>query len=374
MKLFVVTGEASGDLQAAAVIHELKQLVPSLEVSGMGGEKLRAEGVETVHDIKEMGVVGLFNVLKHLPMFRRVFADLVNAIAQRKPDVVMLVDYPDFNLRLAKKAHALGRKVVYYISPQVWAWRQGRVRHIAKYVDHMIVIFPFEERFYRDHDVRVSYVGHPLVEQLVPMRQPRRIPSEAKPLRIALLPGSRRSEVASLLTPMLDAVRELRKDREIDAFVVKAPTIDRHELEPVIAASGVEVRIVESAGRSAVASADLAFASSGTATLETAVLGVPLIVMYRLSNMTYRVARRLVKLPHFSLVNIVAGREVVPELLQDDVTAPKIAAAARKLLDDTQYAKTCDALAQMTTRLGEPGASRRAAEVIAAELKGEGAA
>jgi lipid-A-disaccharide synthase len=369
MKLFVVTGEASGDLQAAAVVHELRREVADLEVVGMGGDHLRREGVRTVHDIKEMGVVGLFNVLKHLPMFRRVFADLLREIEVMRPDAVLLVDYPDFNLRLAKRAHELGCKVIYYISPQVWAWRKGRIHHIAKYIDHMIVIFPFEEAFYREHGVPVTYVGHPLVEQLVPMKRERRAVAEMKPLKLALLPGSRRSEVSSLLEPMLRAVALLRRERALDAVIIKAPTIDVAELQRVVDLTGVEARIVEQSGRETLAGCDLAFASSGTATLETAVLGVPLVVMYRLSGMTYRVVSKLIKLPHFSLVNIVAGREVVPELIQHEVTGENIASAATRLLDPEIYRQTCDGLAEVTRRLGEPGASARAATAIRAVVE-----
>ena len=376
MKLAIITGEASGDLQAAGVVHELKKLLPDLEVFGMGGDRLRAEGVETVHDIREMGVVGLFNVLKQLPMFRRVFADLVAEIERRKPDAVMLVDYPDFNLRMAKRCRELGTKVIYYISPQVWAWRKGRVKQIARDVDQMIVIFPFEEKFYRGHDIPVAYVGHPLVEQLDPLRQSRRAPAQMQPLKLALMPGSRRGEVSSLLPPMLDAVAILQREREVDAFVLQAPTIHREELQALIDGHSATVRIVASEQRQALAGADLSLASSGTATLESAILGVPVVVMYRLSRMTYHAARRLVKLPHFSLVNIVGGQPIVPELLQDDVRGERIAAEARSLLQPERYAATLASLDEVRMRLGSSGASAKAAEAIHSLLqrsvRGEG--
>ncbi|HEX7808679.1 MAG TPA: lipid-A-disaccharide synthase, partial [Thermoanaerobaculia bacterium] len=223
MKLAVVAGEASGDLHASEVIHELKTLEPSLETFGIGGDLLAAQGMKLLHHASEMGIVGLFNVLRHLPMFRRVFNELIETIEREKPDAVFLIDYPDFNLRVAKKCKELGLRVVYYISPQLWAWRKGRVRHIAKYVDRMIVIFPFEEEFYKRHGVPVTYVGHPLVEQLADVRKPPRTPDV---LRIALLPGSRRMEVQSLLPSMLEAVAILRNERNVDAYIVQAPTID----------------------------------------------------------------------------------------------------------------------------------------------------
>lgn len=361
MKVAVVAGEASGDLHASHVIHDLKKLDPSLETFGIGGDLLAAEGTRILHHAREMGIVGLFNVLRHLPMFRRVFRELVDTIAAERPDVVLLVDYPDFNLRVAKRCKELGLRVVYYISPQLWAWRRGRVKQVEKYVDRMIVIFPFEEEFYRDHNVPVAYVGHPLVEQLAGIERP---PSRSGPARIALLPGSRRMEVRSLLPPMLDAIGILRRDREVDACIVQAPTIQRSALDAIIAASGVEVRVVEHDRGHAVAAADVALSSSGTATLESAILGTPVVVVYRLSRMNYALARRLVRLPHFSLVNIVAGRQVVPELLQDDVNGARMADEVRRLLDPVVHAEVRAELAEVRTKLGEPGASGRVAAEI----------
>jgi lipid-A-disaccharide synthase len=362
MRLCIVTGEASGDIHAAEVLKELRALDPSLEAFGFGGDSLAAEGVRILHHVSELGIVGLFNVLKHLSFFRRIFAQLLAEIERVRPDAVLLVDYPDFNLRIAKKVRALGIPVIYYISPQLWAWRKGRVRHIAENVDHMIVNFPFEETFYREHGVPVTYVGHPLVEQLGTIRRSPEGIDPHRPLRIALLPGSRRMEVASLLPPMLDAVARLRAGRSLDAFVVKAPTIDRASLESMVA--GADVRVVDSGQRESIATADIAFASSGTATLEAAVIGVPVVVMYRLSRATYMLAKHLVKLPHFSLVNIVAGKKVVPELIQDEVHGEEIAREARELLEPARYAATLEELTRVREKLGEAGASRRAAEKI----------
>src|SRR6266849_3234883 len=199
MKLAVVAGEASGDLHAADVLRELKRLDPSLQAFGIGGDSMVRQGFVALHHAREMGIVGLFNVIRHLRMFRRIFDELIARIAAERPDAVLLVDYPDFNLRVAKKTKELGIPVIYYISPQVWAWRKGRVKQIAKYVDEMIVILPFEEEFYRRHGVAVKYVGHPLVEQLSAVR---RSPRNDRVLGIALLPGSRKMEVDSLLPPM----------------------------------------------------------------------------------------------------------------------------------------------------------------------------
>lgn len=361
MKLAIVAGEASGDLHASEVVRELKKLSPDLQTFGIGGDLLAREGMTILHHASEMGIVGLFNVIRHLPMFRRVFNELIERIAEEKPDAVLLVDYPDFNLRVAKRCKELGLRVIYYISPQLWAWRQGRVKHIARYVDRMVVIFPFEEEFYRRHGVPVTYVGHPLIEQLAGVRKPAR---KGGPLRIALLPGSRRMEVEGLLPAMLDAVQILRRDREVNAYVIQAPTIDHDELERLIAEKGVDVPILPHDRGEGVAAADVALSSSGTATLESAILGTPVVVMYRLSRATYALAKKLIRLPHFSLVNIVAGHEVVPELIQDEVKGERIAAEVRRLVAPENVGKISAELAAIRAKLGEPGASRRVAEEI----------
>jgi lipid-A-disaccharide synthase len=378
MKLAVVAGEASGDLHAAKVIHELKALEPSLVTFGIGGDLLAAEGMELLHHAREMAIVGLFNVLRHLRFFRRVFDELTARIERERPDAILLVDYPEFNLRVARRCKELGVKVLYYISPQVWAWRRGRVKKIARIVDHMLVIFPFEEEFYREHGVPVTYVGHPLIDELstaetgAGCRVPGtgKIPRDPGPgtrdpaLRIALLPGSRRHEVHALLPAMLDAVAELRNEREVDAFVIQAPTISSEELLAPMTASGTTVRIVPYDSGEALASADVALSSSGTATLEAAIVDTPVVVMYRLSPPTYFLARRLVKLPHFSLVNIVAGKEVVPELIQHDVNGVRIAREVRTMIEPAALAKVHEGLALVRSRLGERGASKRAAQEI----------
>jgi lipid-A-disaccharide synthase len=360
VRLAIVAGEASGDLHASEVIRELKRRDPSLDVFGIGGDLLAREGTRLVHHAGEMGIVGFFNVLRHLPMFRRIFKDLMDAIAREKPDVVLLVDYPGFNLRVARRCKELGLRVVYYISPQLWAWRQGRVRHIAKYVDRMLVVFPFEEDFYRKHHVPVTYVGHPLIEQLAHVKRPAR----SETLRIALLPGSRRGEVSSLLPAMLDAVENLRRERTVDAYVIQAPTIDRGRLESIMRAKGITVPILPHDGGEGVAAADISLSASGTATLESAVLGTPVVVMYRLSRFNYWLGKMVVRVPHFSLVNIVAGKEVVPELIQHQVNGARIAAEVRRMIEPAAYARLTAELSRVRELLGGPGASSRTAAEI----------
>lgn len=361
MKIAIVAGEASGDLHASEVVRELKKLDPSLKTFGLGGDLLAREGTELLHHARELGIVGLFNVLRRLPMFRRLFRELIDRIQAERPDAVLLIDYPGFNLRVARRCKELGLRVVYYISPQVWAWHKGRVRHIAKYVDRMIVILPFEEEFYRRHGVPVTYVGNPLIEQLAGVKKPARTDGR---LRIALLPGSRKHEVRTLLPPMLDAVRVLRRERDVEAYVIQAPTIAHEKLERIMREHGVEVPILPHDRGEGVAAADVTLASSGTATLESAVLGTPVVVMYRLSWATHFIGRRLVDLPHWSLVNIIAGREVVPELIQDDVNGERIASEVRRMMEPETNARLARELAEIRGKLGTPGASRRAAEEI----------
>jgi lipid-A-disaccharide synthase len=360
MKLAIVAGEASGDLHASEVVRELKKLDPALTTFGIGGDFLAREGTRLLHHAREMAIIGLFNVLRNIRFFQRVMRDLMEAIERERPDAVMLVDYPGFNMRAAKRIKALGIPVVYYISPQIWAWHQSRVRDIAKTVDRMIVIFPFEEDFYRKHSVPVTYVGHPLIEQVIGVK---RAAAKEGVTRIALLPGSRKQEVRGLLPAMLDAVEVLRRERTIEPYIVQAPTIELAELE------NPHVPVLPHDRGEGIAAADVALSSSGTATLECAILGTPVVVMYRLSRMTHWLGQRLVRVPHFSLVNIIAGKEVVPELLQHDVNGERIAAEARKLLEPEYNRWVRDELAAVRTKLGEPGASRRAAEAIMSAVR-----
>jgi lipid-A-disaccharide synthase len=372
MKLAIVAGEASGDLHASEVVRELKALDPELETFGIGGDLLAREGMRVLHHAREMGIVGLFNVLRHLSMFRRILNEMAETIARERPDAVILVDYPDFNLRLAKRCKAMGLRVIYYISPQVWAWRRGRVKQIARLVDRMLVIFPFEEEFYRGHNVPVTYVGHPLIDEMahVAPALSRREPTKSRLyVNLALLPGSRRHEIRALLPAMLDAIAILKKDRDVDAFIVQAPTISSSELLAVMQENGTFARIVPHDRGEALAGADVALSSSGTATLECAIAGVPVVVMYRLSSMTHWLAQRLVKLQHFSLVNIVAGKSVVPELVQHDVNGARIAREVTRLLEPAEHDRIRRELAEVTRKLGEPGASRRAAEAIMSTVK-----
>ncbi len=370
-ELLVVAGEASGDLHGARLITELRRHVPDLAPFGLGGDEMRAAGLEAVAHSSEISVVGITEVLKILPRAREVFADLLREVDRRRPALAVLVDFPDFNLRLAKELKARGLEVLYYISPQVWAWRRGRVKTIARLVDRMLVLFPFEVDFYREHDVDVVHVGHPLVDEVpvLPQAWDRDGASFGGPFRIALLPGSRKSEVESLLPTLLEAARRLAGELPVEVRIIRAPTIPPELVDEAVELAGLPVEIVGEDRFAAIADSHLALCASGTATLEVGLLGTPMIMVYRLASWTYVLAKLLVHLPNVSLVNLVLGRRVVPELIQGDANPRRIAAEAARLLTGAgERGRMREALAEVRGRLGEGGASRRAAAEVAAMM------
>jgi lipid-A-disaccharide synthase len=365
--LLVVAGEASGDLHGARLLSELRRRVPDLNVFGLGGDEMRAAGLQPVAHSSEISVVGITEVLKILPRAREVFADLLREVERRKPPLAVLIDFPDFNLRLAKELKGRGLEVVYYISPQVWAWRRGRIKTIARLVDRMLVLFPFEADFYREHGVDVVHVGHPLVDEVpvLPQAWDREEPAGG-PFRVALLPGSRRSEVEALLPTLLAAARRLADRLPVEVRIIKAPTIPAELLDEAVELAGLPVEIVAADRFAAIADSHLAICASGTATLEVGLLGTPMIMVYRLASWTYALARLMVRLPNISLVNLVLGRRVVPELIQGEANPERIAAEAERLLTDAgERNRMREALAGVRVRLGEGGASRRAAGEVA---------
>jgi lipid-A-disaccharide synthase len=369
-ELLVVAGEASGDLHGARLLTELRRRVPDLAPFGLGGDEMRAAGLAPVAHSSEISVVGITEVLKILPRAREVFADLLREVDRRRPALAVLIDFPDFNLRLAKELKRRGLTVLYYISPQVWAWRRGRIKTIARLVDRMLVLFPFEVDFYRDHDVDVVHVGHPLVDEVPVLPQAWDLdPSTGGPFRVALLPGSRVSEVEALLPTLLEAVRRLAAQLPIEVRIIRAPTIAPELIDEAVELAGLPVEIVAEERFAAIADSHLALCASGTATLEVGLLGTPMIMVYRLATWTYALARLLVRLPNVSLVNLVLGRRVVPELIQGDANPERIAAeAARVLTDAAERGRMRAALAEVRGRLGEGGASRRAAAEVAAMM------
>lgn len=375
--LLVVAGEASGDLHAARLLAELRALVPDVRPFGLGGDELAAAGLERLADSSEISVVGLTEVLRVLPRAREIFAALLAEADRRRPAVALLVDFPDFNLRLARELAARGVRVVYYISPQVWAWRRGRVRAIARHVEEMLVLFPFEVDFYAGHGVEVTHVGHPLVDE-VPVGLPQvwdrtelvgGAPADG-PFQVALLPGSRVSEIEALLPAMLGAAERLAAELPVFVRLIRAPSVPREMLEEAIELSGLPVSISEGDRFTAVADSHLALCASGTATLEVGLLGTPLVVLYRLASWTYMAAKLLVRLPHVSLVNLVLERGAVPELLQGGAHPERVAAEAAAILRDPARVAAMRAdLADLRGRLGERGASGRAARALARHLQ-----
>ncbi len=375
--LLIVAGEASGDLHGARLLSALRDHLPELKSFGMGGDELEAAGMERIADAAEISVVGITEILRILGRARAIFDDLIAAVEARGTRFAVLIDFPEFNLRLAKQLAKRGVRVVYYISPQVWAWRKGRVKTIAKTIDRMLVLFPFEVDFFRDHGVDAVHVGHPLVDE-VPQRPQAwdAIPvgTSPEPTRVVLLPGSRSSEVRALLPTMLRAVAQLETDRPMTVGLIQAATVPATLFDELLADSTLDVERVRSDRYRAIADAHVAICASGTATLEVALLGTPMVMVYRVTSASYWLGRMLVRLPAVSSVNLVLDERVVPELLQGEACPDGIASEVRILLDD-ENARTSmrKGLARVRGALGASGGSRRAAAEVAAVLASGGA-
>lgn len=369
-RILVVAGEASGDTHAAELVAALQALRPDLTFFGMGGTRLAARGVELLYDAREVSVMGITEVLPRLPRILSILQGLSTAAAERRPDCAILVDIPDFNLRLAEKLKALGVPVAYYVSPMIWAWRRGRVRTIKRLVDRMLCILPFEEDFYREAGVPARYVGSPVVEQVPPLRTPAEF-RELLGLKpdaptLALLPGSRMSEIRRILPAMVGAAKRLAAERPgLQVVVPVAPTIPREEVLSRFEGSGVSPVLVEGRAPEVVGASDTAVVASGTAVLEAGLMQRPLVVVYRVSLITYLVGRLMLKVAFVSLVNLLAGRRVVPELLQGDMTPERIADEVRRVwVPGPPREEMVQGLAEVRGRLGEVGAAHRAAETV----------
>ncbi len=366
-RLLLSCGEPSGDLYGAELVRELRGHVPALEVAGLGGDRLQEQGARLLAHVRDLAVVGLLEVVSQLPFFRRVFRDVIGEAETNRPDVAVLVDYPDFNLRLARALKRRGIPVVYYVSPQVWAWRRGRVRGIRETVARMLVIFPFEERLYQDADVPVTFVGHPLVDLVRAPADPeafhaRHGLTRDRPL-VALLPGSRRKEIAHNLPGILEAVDVLQARRkDVQLVLAAAPHLDAGALRQAVGSRPVTVVVNET--HAALAACTAAVVASGTATVEAALLGAPMVVVYRLSALTYALGRRFVRVPHFAMVNLIAGRRVVPELIQEAFTPERVSDEVLALLQGAGRETMLADLALVRARLGASGGSRRAAEAV----------
>ncbi len=358
-RIFISAGEASGDTYGAQLIAAVRKAGGKHWFYGLGGPRMKAAGCEIVTEAHNVAVVGLSEVIRHLPRIRGEFKRLLQEIDRRRPAAAVLIDFPDFNLRLAKELHKRRIPVVYFVSPQLWAWRKGRISQVKQYVTKMLVIFPFEEAFYREHGVDVEYVGHPLADL------PAATPMATERPVIALLPGSRKQEVERNLPEMLRAA-ELLGDAYRYLLPV-APTLDRAWVAGHIAAA-VAVELVDDA-RQALASARASIVASGTATVEAALAGSPFVVVYRVSGLTWALGRPLVKLDHYAMVNLIAGKRVVPELIQGDFTAERVADEVRKLLTDgPERSLMLEELAAVRARLHPASSTRTAADRAAQAL------
>jgi lipid-A-disaccharide synthase len=370
-EILIVAGEASADLHAARVLEELRTIRPEVRAFGVGGPRLRAVGLEALAPAEDISVMGLAEVLPRIPRILGILRALRLAAAERRPRAALLVDLPDFNLRLAAKLKALGIPVVYYVSPTIWAWRPKRARKIAKVVDRMLCILPFEERFYEGTGVSARFVGHPLAERpppAAPARYREDLGLAAARTTVALVPGSRPSELKRIFPAMLDAAERIRAARPDVQFVVPvAPTLAREQLAPYLAAHRtIEVKLVDGRTEEVVGASDAALVKSGTSTLEAALMLRPMVVVYRLSWLSYLVGRLLVRIAHFALVNILAGRGLVPELLQREASPERMAAEIERLLGDrAAREEQLRGLREVRDSLGEPGAARRVAEEVA---------
>jgi lipid-A-disaccharide synthase len=367
--ILVVAGEASGDQHAASLVAELRARRPALRFFGMGGSRLATEGVHLLYDAHEISVMGITEVLPKIPRILKVLGGLARAARARRPGLAILVDVPDFNLRLARKLKGLGIPVAYYVSPMVWAWRPSRVKAIARDVDRMLCILPFEEAWYRERGVHAHYVGSPVLDHLPPTVQAqahrRALGLDPDRPTLALLPGSRMSEVRRLLPSMVAAATLLAARRPgLQIVVPVAPTVPRAEVESRFAGTGLGPLFVDGRAPEAVGASDVAVVASGTATLEAGLMRRPLVVVYRVSRISWWVGRLLVKVAFVSLVNLLVGRKVVPELLQDQMQPARIAGEVDRLWEGEARAEAEAGLAELRMKLGEPGASRRAADVV----------
>jgi len=369
--LLVVAGEVSGDLHAARVVRAVRAQRPDWSFWGIGGENLRATGMECLYDSRDMAVLGLSEVLRRYGFFRGVFRQLCRELDQRRPDAVLLVDYPGFNLRLARAAHARGIKVIYYICPQVWAWHRARIARMAQWVDRLLVIFPFEVEVFAGTDLRVDFVGHPLVDQARAALQapPRDLAWPTTGPRVALLPGSRRQEIERILPPMLEAAQHLRRSHPDAAFIIAAPSDEIaahiHDQLAKHPAHKVAIKVVAGQTREVLRQARGAMVASGTATIETALMGCPFIIVYKTAPLTYWFGRRLIRVPYLGMVNIVAQRLLCPEFLQHDARPESMAAALALLLaDGPERTAMMEGLQEVCAALGEVDPVTTAAQSV----------
>ncbi|MEE9517312.1 MAG: lipid-A-disaccharide synthase [Candidatus Adiutricales bacterium] len=370
-RIMIVAGEASGDLHGSNLVRSALSLDPDLKFYGLGGENLRNAGIDLLFDLEHQGLFGFLEIVSSLRSTIGIYRSLKASLTRDRPSAVVLIDYPDFNLRLAKSAKRLGIPVFYYISPQLWAWRQGRVKKVDRYVDRMAVVFPFEPDFYQRYGVEVSFVGHPLLDVMDPPRPKEEVKTElgfdpSQPL-LGLLPGSRMSEIKAHLPLMLESARRLNAGRPngVALAVAQADSLGSGELTPFLELGPKDVKLVAGHTHDLQNAADVILTASGTATLETALMLTPMVVIYRLKLLSYQIFRRMVKIEHVAMANLIAGEEVVPELLQNDARPDNIVTELNRILDSPEdRRRMVEGLTLIRKKLGGHGASLRAARLL----------
>jgi len=367
--IMIVAGEASGDMHGANLVREMLRIDPALNFYGIGGKKLREEGVKLLANASDMAVVGLTEVISKLGSILKIMGMMKRSLDERRPDLVILIDYPDFNLPLANAAKKRGIKIFYYISPQVWAWRKGRIGQIKKTVDKMAVILPFEVDTYGQEGFTVNYVGHPLLDMVKlnysKQESRKKFGLAENKITIGILPGSRLSEVGKLMPELLRASEILaQKMPEVQFVLPLADTLEEKIITKIISGFNVKVKIISSNTYDVISCADLALVASGTATLETALLGIPMVIVYKISLLSYLIGRLIVDVKNIGLVNIIAGKTIVPELIQGDACGKRIAVEALAILtNEEKKQEMIKELMAIRARLGEPGAAIRAAQI-----------
>ncbi|KAA3655685.1 MAG: lipid-A-disaccharide synthase [Calditrichaeota bacterium] len=370
--ILFVAGEVSGDLHGSNVLRALRAQHPDVDAFGIGGQRMAREGQEQLYDINQMAIIGFTEVIRHLPFLRRVFRHLEKEIARRKPACALLIDYPGFNLRLAKILRKYDIPVFWYIAPQVWAWHKSRIAQMAKLLRHLAVVFPFEVPLFEEAGLPTTFVGHPLLEVLSAEMSKERFYQkyniDADKQLLALLPGSRQQEVSRLLPEMLKTAQLLESQIDnLQVLIAQSPNLNTDLYEDYLEQAPVQnYKLVQNATYSIMNYSKACIVASGTATLETGCFSTPMAIVYRVSPLTYAIGKRLVKLENIGLVNIVAGETVVPEFVQDDFRSQHVAPYIKSMLTEPERAqKVSDKLTVVRAKLGEPGASRRVAQRIA---------
>ena len=369
-RILMVAGEVSGDLHGAHLMEAIHQIDPGIEFFGVAGEHSRKRGMRLLYHCQSLSVVGITEVFWKIVPVLRAFRGLKRFLVQQRPDLLILIDFPDFNLRLAKKAHRRGIPIVYYISPQVWAWRSKRIKLIARWVRKMIVLLPFEVPLYEEAGVDVDWVGHPLLDIVKPTLSRdeafREFGLDPRRRTVALLPGSRVHEVKRLLPPLLASADLLRKEISDLQFVIPlAPGLPETTVAHFVKKASLPVKIIEGRTYDLMNLSELLITASGTATLEGGILGKPMVIVYKVSSLSYWIGRALIEVDHIGLVNLVAGKEVAPELIQDDANPQRIAEEALRILrDPLLQRRMAESMAEVRENLGEPGAPQRAAQII----------